>query len=189
MKLLAILLASLLSLHAEPGDKIIAAAHKQVGVTVTYDPAYVSMAYPNGDVPLDRGVCSDVLIRALRDALAEDLQKLVHEDMRSHFSDYPKLWGMTRTDSSIDHRRVPNLRAYLKRRGCQLPLPKPGDASAFHPGDIVTCNVASSLPHVMIVSDHKTADGHPMVIHNIGGGALEEDSLLSYPLTGHYRWK
>ena len=189
MRLLAVLFASLLPLHADPGDKIIAAAHKQVGVTLTYDPSYVSLAYPNGDVAADRGVCSDVLIRALRAGLAEDLQKLVHEDMRGHFAAYPHQWGLARPDSNIDHRRVPNLRAYLKRRGCELPLPKAGEVSAFRPGDIVTCNVATSLPHVMIVSDRKSADGHPMVIHNIGGGALEEDALLSYPLTGHYRWK
>lgn len=187
--LLAILLASLLPLHAQSGDKIVAAARKQVGVTLNYDGTYVSLAYPNGDVPLDRGVCTDVIIRALRDALSADLQQLVHEDMRSHFSAYPKEWGLARTDSNIDHRRVPNLRAYFKRRGFELPLPKAGDFAAFHTGDLVTCTVAATLPHIMIVSDHKTPEGRPLVIHNIGLGAREEDVLSNFPLTGHYRWK
>jgi uncharacterized protein YijF (DUF1287 family) len=187
--LFATLFATLLPLHAQSGDKIVAAARQQVGVTLGYDPAYVSLAYPNGDVPRDRGVCTDVLIRALRDGLATDLQKLVHEDMRGHFSAYPKQWGLSRPDPNIDHRRVPNLRTYFKRRGMELPLPKAGDDSGFRPGDIVTCTVPPNLPHVMIVSDRKSATGRFLVIHNIGGGAHEEDSLLGFPVTGHYRWK
>lgn len=190
MKLTAILLlATLLPLRADDGAKIVNAARKQVGVTLHYDPAYVSLGYPNGDVPRDRGVCTDVLIRALRDGLSADLQKLLHEDMRGHFSAYPKQWGLARPDSNIDHRRVPNLRTYFKRRGFELNLPKAGDISGFLPGDIVTCTVPPNLPHIMIVSDRKTTGGRPLVIHNIGGGAREEDSLQSFPLTGHYRWK
>lgn len=172
------------------GDKIVAAARTQIGVTLHYDPAYVGLAYPGGDVPRERGVCTDVLVRALRDALDADLQKLVHEDMRAHFSAYPKNWGLTRPDRNIDHRRVPNQRTFLKRRGCELPLAAAkADPSKFLPGDIVTCTVPPNLPHVMIVSDRKNADGVPLVIHNIGAGAKEEDVLLKYPLTGHYRWK
>jgi uncharacterized protein len=189
VKLLLCLLASLLPLHAETGGKIVAAARKQIGVTLRYDPAYTSLGYPNGDVPPDRGVCTDVLIRAMRDGLSADLQKLVHEDMRDHFSAYPKQWGLSKPDRNIDHRRVPNLRVFLKRRGCELPLPKAGDSSPFLPGDIVTCTVPPNLPHVMIVSDRKTGDGRPLVIHNIGGGAREENLLLGFPITGHYRWK
>lgn len=189
MKLLVFLLASLLPLHAETGGKIVAAARKQVGVTLYYDPVYVSLGYPNGDVPQDRGVCTDVLIRALRDGVALDLQKLVHDDMRGHFSAYPKQWGLPKPDKNIDHRRVPNLRTYFRRRGFELPLSHAGDFSSFQPGDIVTCTVPPNLPHVMIVSDRKTDDGRPLVIHNIGGGAREEDSLTSFPHTGHYRWK
>jgi len=190
MKLSMLLLAALLPVHADPGKPIVDAARKQVGVTVTYDPAYVTLSYPGGDVPRDRGVCTDVLIRALRDSLAADLQQLVHDDMRKHFAAYPKLWGLARTDRNIDHRRVPNLQTYLKRRGCQLPLAAAkADPAKFLPGDIVTCTVPPNLPHVMIVSDRKGPDGRPLVIHNIGAGAREEDSLLTYPLTGHYRWK
>lgn len=189
MKPFLFLLALLLPLHADTGDKIVAAARQQIGVTVAYDGAYVSLGYPNGDVPRDRGVCTDVVIRALRDGLSADLQKLVHEDMRRHFSAYPHQWGLSRPDANIDHRRVPNLQAYFKRRGFQLPLPKGEDFSTFLPGDLVTCTVAISLPHIMIVSDRKTADGRPLAIHNIGGGTMEADVLGSYPLTGHYRWK
>jgi uncharacterized protein YijF (DUF1287 family) len=192
MKAPVFLLATLFGLfplHAEPADKIVAAARRQVGVTTVYDPAYVSLSYPNGDVPKDRGVCTDVLIRALRVALSADLQQLVHDDMRGHFSSYPKQWGLSRTDSNIDHRRVPNLRTYFKRRGMALPLPKPGDFSAFRAGDFVTCTVPPNLPHIMIISDRKSDDGRPLVIHNIGAGAREEDRLADFPLTGHYRWK
>jgi uncharacterized protein YijF (DUF1287 family) len=189
MKLLILLIASWLPLHAQTGEKIVSAARKQIGVTTGYDPAYVSLAYPNGDVPKDRGVCTDVVIRALREGLSADLQKLVHEDMRGHFAAYPKQWGLTKTDRNIDHRRVPNLRTFFKRRGMELVLPKNGARPVFQPGDIVTCTVPPNLPHVMIVSDRKTAAGRPLVIHNIGRGAVEEDELESFPLTGHYRWK
>jgi uncharacterized protein YijF (DUF1287 family) len=155
LKILACLLATLLPLAAESGALIVKAARKQIGVTVSYDPAYVSLAYPGGDVPKERGVCTDVLIRALRDGLTADLQKLVHEDMKKNFSLYPKQWGLSKPDKNIDHRRVPNLRTYLKRQGFELKLPKSGDTAVFQVGDIVTCTVPPNLPHVMIVSDSK----------------------------------
>lgn len=189
MKPLFCLLLGCLPLHAGTGDQIVTAARKQVGVTTSYDPAYVSLTYPNGDLPKERGVCTDVLIRALRDGLSEDLQKLVHEDMKRNFSVYPKQWGLSKPDKNIDHRRVPNLQTYLKRHGCQLAKPKDGDVSPFQPGDIVTCTVPPNLPHVMVVSDKKTDEGKPLVIHNIGSGTREEDCLTRFPITGHYRWK
>lgn len=189
MRSLLALLLLVLPLHAGTGDDIVAAARKQVGVTLVYDPAYVVLPYPEGDLPRDRGVCTDVLIRALRDGLGADLQKLVHEDMKAHFRAYPQNWGLRRPDQNIDHRRVPNLRVFLKRRGFSIPLADPPDVSKFRPGDIVTCTVAGNLPHVMIVSDRKAGNGTPLVIHNIGSGAREEDVLRTYPLTGHYRWE
>jgi uncharacterized protein YijF (DUF1287 family) len=188
MRSLLFLWVALLPLSAQDtGAKIVTAARKQVGVTLAYDPAYVALKYPGGDVPREKGVCTDVVIRALRDGLSLDLQQLVHEDMKANFSAYPKNWGLSRTDRNIDHRRVPNLRAFFKRRGCSLTVTK--DAAKFQAGDLVTCTVPPHLPHVMIVSDKKTSDGLPLVIHNIGAGAREEDVLFSYPLTGHYRWK
>jgi uncharacterized protein YijF (DUF1287 family) len=169
------------------GAPLAAAARAQVGVTTRYDPAYITLAYPAGDVPQDRGVCTDVVIRAFRKAFAMDLQKLVHEDMAAHFSSYPKNWGLRRPDKNIDHRRVPNLRAWFQRRGWQMPLgKKPED---FQAGDIVTCTVPPHLPHVMIVSDRKSPAGVPLVIHTIGAGAAEEDRLFEFQLTGHYRKK
>lgn len=187
----AILLLSLAlaPLHAETGQSIINAARKQIGVTLTYDPAYTRLDYPNGDVPRAKGVCTDVVIRALRDGLSQDLQKLVHEDMKANFSAYPKTWGLSRTDRNIDHRRVLNLRRYFERKGYAIRLSSPVDFSKFRPGDLVTCTVPPHLPHIMIVSDKKNDDGRPLVVHNIGGGAKEEDVLAAYPLTGHYRWK
>jgi uncharacterized protein YijF (DUF1287 family) len=189
MKLIVLLLLMLVPLHAQSGEKLVASARKQIGVTLYYDSAYTSLAYPNGDVPADRGVCTDVVIRALRDGFSKDLQKLVHDDMAAHFSAYPKNWGLSKTDRNIDHRRVPNLQTWFKRQGWQLPLPAPNDSAKFQPGDIVTCTVPPHLPHVMIVSDKKTDTGVPLVIHNIGGGAVEQDMLFNFPLTGHYRTK
>ena len=171
----------------ESGVKIMEAARKQVGVTISYDPEYVALKYPGGDLPREKGVCTDVVIRALRDGLALDLQKLVHEDMKADFAAYPQNWGLSRPDKNIDHRRVPNLRAYFKRKVIVLPVKNV--AGRFQPGDLVTCTVPPNLPHIMIVSDRKTAEGVPLVIHNIGRGAQEEDVLFTYPLTGHYRWK
>ena len=171
----------------ESGAKIVEAARKQVGVTLSYDPAYVALKYPGGDLPREKGVCTDVVIRALRDGLGQDLQKLVHEDMTADFGAYPKNWGLSRPDKNIDHRRVPNLKTYFKRKGMILPVKKV--AARFRPGDLVTCTVPPNLPHIMIVSDRKSAEGVPLVIHNIGRGAREEDVLFTYPLTGHYRWK
>ena len=169
----------------ETASPVVRAARSQVGVTVTYDPAYVGLSYPGGDLPREKGVCTDVVIRALRDALDMDLQKLVHEDMKRSFSAYPKIWGLSKPDRNIDHRRVPNLMTYLERRGCSVAVTqKAGD---YLPGDLVTCTVGRNLAHIMIVSDRKGRDGAPMVIHNIGGGTQEEARLFSFPITGHYR--
>ena len=188
MKFLAVLLF-MMPLQAQTGKKIVDAARGQVGVTVMYDPAYVSLKYPGGDVAGDRGVCTDVVIRALRKAMDLDLQAKVHEDMGANFSAYPQNWGLKRTDKNIDHRRVPNLRAWFKRKGWQVPLPAAADDAKFLPGDLVTCTVPPNLAHIMIVSDRKSAAGRPLVIHNIGGGVQEEDRLGDFPLTGLYRPK
>ena len=161
-------------------------ARRQIGVTVEYDPAYVVLPYPGGDVAPERGVCTDVVIRAFR-GIGLDLQKAVHEDMKKAFAAYPRNWGLKRPDKNIDHRRVPNLRTYFKRRGWEVPLTR--NAADYKPGDLVTCIVGGNLPHIMIVSDRRAADGTPLIIHNIGAGTEEEDALFLFPLTGHYRAK
>ena len=186
MRLLALSLLTL-PLLADSGSKIVEAARSGVGITTVYDPAYVGLDYPGGDVANDRGVCTDVVVRSVRKGLGVDLQKLVHEDMRSNFGRYPKTWGLTRTDRNIDHRRVPNLKTYFTRRGLSLPVSK--DPDDYKPGDLVTCTVPPNRPHIMVVSDKKSSDGVQMVIHNIGRGTLEEDRLFDFPITGHYRWK
>lgn len=166
---------------------IAAAARSQVGKTTTYDPAYVGLRYPGGDLPIEKGVCTDVVIRALRDAINMDLQELVHEDMRGAFSQYPTIWGLKKPDRNIDHRRVPNLKTYFERKGYSVGVSqKAGDYLA---GDLVTCTVGGNRPHIMIVSDKKTTAGVPFVIHNIGSGAKEEARLFDFPITGHYRIK
>ncbi len=175
-----------LTIAAAP-PSIVAAARSQVGKTLMYDSDYVRLAYPMGDVPIEKGVCTDVVIRAFRDALKVDLQQLVHEDMTAAFAEYPKNWGLAKPDRNIDHRRVPNLKKYFERKGFSVAVSKkPED---YLPGDLVTCTVNGRLPHIMIVSDRKTAAGVPLVIHNIGRGAQEEDRLFDFPVTGHYRVK
>lgn len=169
----------------DPAALLVAAARSQIGKTIVYDPSYRSLSYPNGDISIERGVCTDVVIRALRTAFAMDLQQRVHEDMSGHFSLYPQRWGLSRPDKNIDHRRVPNLQTYFNRQGWALPVS--GEAGHYLPGDIVTCTVPPRLPHIMIVSDKKNRHGRPLVIHNIGTGAKEEDLLFDYPITGHYR--
>ncbi len=164
---------------------LVAAGLSQIGQTVSYDPDYVSLSYPNGDVPLAKGVCCDVVIRALR-AGGIDLQKLVHEDMAANFSAYPKLWGLQKTDRSIDHRRVPNLAKFFERSGKKRPVTK--DPADYLPGDFVVCRLSNGLIHIMLVSNQKSATGTPLVIHNIGAGAREEDRLFEFSIEGHYRW-
>lgn len=176
-------------LHSQPRPRtataLVYAARSQVGVTLHYDPAYTALAFPNGDVPRAKGVCTDVVIRAYRDAFGLDLQALVNADMRAAFSAYPKSWGLRGTDRNIDHRRVPNLQTWLKRKGAQLPLSQ--DPADWRPGDIFTSLIGGRLPHIGIVSDRRGARGW-LVIHNIGGGAREEDALFAHKLTGRYRW-
>ena len=165
------------------------AARAQIGVTLAYDPSYQRLDYPGGDVPLAGGVCTDVVIRALR-GQGIDLQRLVHEDMRAHFSTYPANWGLKRADRNIDHRRVPNLQRYFQRMGWALPLPKSQTAVAaeLQPGDLLSWMLPGNLPHIGMVSDQRTARGQRyLILHNVGAGTREEDVLLAWPLTGHYR--
>jgi len=170
-----------------PPVEFLLAARAQIGVTVLYDAAYTDLDYPGGDVSMDRGVCTDVVVRAMRKT-GLDLQKAVHEDMKRSFSAYPKLWGLRAPDRNIDHRRVPNLARFLERQGKKLPVTK--TSADYLPGDIVTCTVPPHLPHIMIVSDRFSEEdpARPLIIHNIGQGAREEDRLFEFELTGHYRW-
>ena len=151
---------------------------------VSYDPAYFKMEYPNGDVPKNKGVCTDVVIRAYR-KLGVDLQKNVHEDMAKNFSKYPKIWGLKKTDSNIDHRRVPNLQVYFSRFGKSLPVSE--KASDYKTGDLVTWMINGKMPHIGIVTNRKSVDGQRnLIVHNVGNGQDLEDCLFSYQITGHY---
>ena len=170
-------------------DDFVNAANDRTTQSVRYDGAYQRIAYPNGDVPANIGVCTDVIIRSYR-ALGIDLQKLVHEDMRDNFSVYPstRIWGLTKPDSNIDHRRVPNLQAFFKRHGTVLPITN--NAQTYKAGDIVTWMLPGNLPHIGIVVDTYTADNKtPLIVHNIGAGPQREDVLFRYKITGHYRYE
>jgi len=163
--------------------QIAQAAIDQVGVTTHYAPGYTRIPYPMGDIQLESGVCSDVIIRAFR-SIRVDLQKNVHEDMKNHFHVYPNIWGMKKPDSNIDHRRVPNLMKYFQRQGKEMPL-----HSEYKPGDIVAWRLKNGLHHIGIVSLKKVPhQTRYYIVHNIGAGAQEEDVLYSYTVIGHYRW-
>ncbi len=179
----ALTLIASVSLAFDP-LKLVESARRQIGVTRSYNPAYQTLPYPNGDVPLETGVCSDVIVRALRDQ-GVDLQKELHEDMRQNFAQYPKKWGLKQPDPNIDHRRVPNLTTYFTRKGYNLPVSdKPAD---YQPGDIVAWDLGRGITHIGIVSNRANSKNVPLIIHNIGQGVQEEDILFQYRVTGCYR--
>jgi len=155
---------------------------------VRYDPSYVQIAYPNGDVPANKGVCTDVVIRAYR-KLGIDLQKEVHEDMKANFDKYPKNWGLSRPDRNIDHRRVPNLMTFFSKFGTIRKISQ--NPSDYQPGDIVCWDLnGRGLTHIGIVSRKKSRDGERyLMIHNIGGGQVLEDCLFNWKIIGHYTYK
>ena len=174
------------------GDKpnltsLVREARKQIGVTTNYDPAYISLDYPGGDFDRSSGVCTDVIIRAYRDAFDFDPQKAIHEDMRDNFADYPSIWGLSRPDKNIDHRRVPNIERFLERGGYELPTTEWGR------GDLITCRVGN-LPHIGIVFGSRTkisemgVGGFPKVIHNIGRGTREESVIGLYNSERRFRF-
>jgi uncharacterized protein YijF (DUF1287 family) len=157
----------------------------QVGVTTQYDPAYEKLPYPNGDVPAERGVCTDVVVRAFR-TLGLDLQKELHVDMSAHFNVYPTRWGLKKPDANIDHRRVQNLATWLTRHGKAVPVTK--DGADYWPGDLVTMDV-DGRAHIALISTTLAPDGtHFDIVHNIGAGTQVEDRLFEFPITGHYRY-
>lgn len=161
-------------------DRIVKAALHRTTQTVRYDPAYVALKYPGGDVPADTGVCTDVVIRSYRAALGVDLQKLVHEDMKRNFSAYPKNWGLSRSDKNIDHRRVPNLQRFFKRKGAEIALTK---NDPFLPGDLVAWDLTGNgLWHIGVVV------GEDKFVHNIGGGPVLSRGIKQWKIVGHYRF-
>jgi hypothetical protein len=171
---------------ADFGEGLASAAIERTFHKVRYDPSYVTLDYPGGDVRADRGVCTDVVVRAYR-RLGIDLQQLVHLDMKSDFHVYPRKWGLKEPDVNIDHRRVLNLQTFFSRHGTSLPITT--RAKDYRPGDLVTSIVPPAMPHIAIVSNRKSPDGKRyMIVHNIGKGPQLEDRLFAYPITGHYRF-
>ncbi len=165
---------------------LISAAKERLKHKVTYNGVYQAIAYPMGDVPDNIGVCTDVVIRSYR-KLGIDLQQLVHRDMKAHFEQYPKIWGLSRPDTNIDHRRVPNLQTFFGRQGASMGVTDV--AADYLPGDLVTWMLPGNLPHIGIVSDIKSADGERyLIVHNIGLGPNLDDFLFGARITGHYRY-
>lgn len=177
------LFASLLSYSQNFYNRLTDSALTLTQESVIYNPSYFSIPYPNGDVPKGLGVCTDVVIRAYR-KVGIDLQIEVHEDMKANFSLYPTIWGLKKTDTNIDHRRVPNLMVFFTRKGASLPF------SNYQPGDIVCWNLGGTITHIGIVSNVKSNDGKRYkIIHNIGGGQGLEDCIFDYKIIGHYKYK
>lgn len=177
---LCCLTSSIFSFAFQP-DQLVKDARTQIGKTLFYDPKYTQLSYPNGDVPIIKGVCTDVLVRALR-LQGVDLQQRIHEDMQKNFKQYPQKWGLKNTDKNIDHRRVPNIMTYFKRQGFEA------KDNQYRAGDIVTWDLGKGLVHIGIISDQKTIiSATPLVIHNIGYGTRENDILHQYKMIGHYR--
>jgi uncharacterized protein YijF (DUF1287 family) len=171
---------------SSPREQAIRAAMEQTEYTHRYDPSYIRIDYPGGDVPLDRGVCSDVIVRAFR-KVGVDLQKEVHEDMTLNFSAYSKKWGAKRPDSNIDHRRVQNLMTYFDRKGKSLPITD--KRADYLPGDVVAWDLGGGLLHIGMVSNARSwLVGNYEIVHNIGAGARLEDVLFSWKIIGHYRY-
>jgi uncharacterized protein len=167
-------------------QQLLTNAQTQTQKTNSYDPAYVAIAYPNGDVAIETGVCTDVVIRGFRGA-GVDLQQVVHEDMLKHFSEYPQEWGLSNPDPNIDHRRVPNLMRYFERQGKALPVTR--NAADYLPGDVVTWDLGEGNWHTGLVSNLKSRlTGRSLIIHNVGVGASQQDVLFAWPILGHYRY-
>jgi uncharacterized protein YijF (DUF1287 family) len=167
--------------------RLVSAAIERTNHSVRYDPGYVRIPYPGGDVPADSGVCTDEIIRAYR-AVGVDLQKEVHEDMEQNFSAYPRKWrwGLGHPDTNIDHRRVPNLMVFFQRKGEALPITN--RAEDYNPGDLVTYDLGGNVPHIGIVVERRGGSGRYMIVHNIGQGPKMEDVLFNWRITGHYRY-
>ncbi len=179
--------ASLAGPSTDRSRALVAAAIERTRHEVRYDGTYRPISYPNGDVPDDIGVCTDLVVRSYR-AVGIDLQKEVHEDMKAAFSSYPKIWGLHTPDPNIDHRRVPNLQTFFLRHGTVLPITN--DPADYSPGDIVTWMLPRNLPHIGIVTDRRSPDrARPLVVHNIGRGPRLEDMLFKYPVTGHFQYE
>lgn len=170
-------------------QRLSSAALSIIDSSIDYDSAYFVIQYPNGDVPADKGVCTDVVIRSYR-KLGIDLQKEIHEDMIENFKAYPNLkrWGMTKTDTNIDHRRVPNLEVFFERKGTKLPVTQ--NPSDYKTGEIVTWMINNKLPHIGIITNKKSKDGERnLIVHNVGGGQVLEDCLFEYKIVGHYKFQ
>lgn len=188
MKVLVLIILSLSATITIASSELEGAALSRLSSHVIYDGSYIRISYPNGDVPSNTGVCTDVIIRSYR-KIGIDLQKQLHEDIKDNFSIYPskRIWGLNRPDTNIDHRRVPNLQVFFSRKGSKLSVSR--KASDYKSGELVTWMLPGNLPHIGIITSKLSVDGkRPLVVHNIGQGPVLEDMLFKYKITGHYKY-
>ncbi|OUS05901.1 DUF1287 domain-containing protein [Gammaproteobacteria bacterium 42_54_T18] len=188
MKYILIIIFSFFTFDVIASSDLESAAIARTSESITYDGSYFQIPYPNGDVPSNIGVCTDVIIRSYR-KLGIDLQKRLHEDIKANYSSYPskRIWGLSKPDTNIDHRRVPNLRVFFSRHGSKLPITSLG--ADYKVGELVTWMLPGNLPHIGIVTSKKSKDGkRPLIVHNIGRGPMLEDMLFDFKITGHYKY-
>ena len=170
---------------ATAADRIVLGARIQANEAASYTPGYYKIGYPKGDLPRDQGVCTDVVIRALRHA-GYDLQRLIHEDMRKRFGSYPR--RERRPDRNIDHRRCPNQVWFFKKYGRSLTVKvSPETLPHWKPGDVVYWKLDNGLDHTGVVTDRRNSKGEPWVVHNLSR-CVEEDVLRAWKIVGHYRY-
>lgn len=168
-------------------DRLILGAAAQYGVTNSYNGAYKKLSYPNGDVDISTGVCTDVIIRAFR-SINVDLQKDIHQDMSRNFRKYPRKWGLKSTDRNIDHRRVPNMETYFTRKGYKIPIGTSTGTEHYQPGDLVVWRISGNLTHIGIVSDEIVpGTSRYFIIHNPIQGVEISDWLIEFEIINHFR--
>lgn len=168
------------------GGGLAAAALAHSGEKITYDPSYYKIAYPNGDLPANKGVAADVIVRCYR-SMGMDLQVLVHEDMSENFRGYPGLWGAAAPDTNIDHRRVANLQRFFEHKGRTITASR--NASDYLPGDIVVWELGNAEKHIgIIVPGPGDRAEEAWVVHNMGAGVKWENILFDYSVQRHFRY-
>ena len=164
---------------------ILAHAKWQATQDVTYDGSYRIIGYPNGDVPANIGVCTDVVIRAFR-SVGIDLQQMIYEDLKNDLSYYYPIYskrGTAKADPNIDHRRVHIIRKFLNKN---YPESKIKNSEPYLPGDIIVWGNW----HIGILIDEKIpGTDRYYAVHNMGSGPLKEDVYYDEYDLDHYRWK
>jgi uncharacterized protein YijF (DUF1287 family) len=159
-------------------------AGKQTTLNTIYDGSWVNIGYPGGDPGYQQGVCTDVIVRALR-CIDIDLQELIHNDLKANREYYNKRYRIKAIDNNIDHRRTQNIQSYLTKLGANIKVPL--SKKNYKPGDILFWDDIAAGHTGIISNEINPSTGNYYVLHNIGGGAQYEDFLEYYEPSEVYR--